>query len=172
MSIAAARIPRTPRETSLLETNKPSEEDGESQLLRDRPSLDASVSDVTLSEIHVNGSPVKNAAGQSANRDHVRSPGEAVARSVGANVDNLREGSGSLSRGHGEPVNTPFEIAKHLFELVFFEADTDMSGCIDHREFVGLLRELGRDVGEDVAQHCLARYIVSIAEEYTRPKWV
>lgn len=54
-------------------------------------------------------------------------------------------------------VKTPFDVAARVFELLFSEADVDRSGCIDHAEFGELLRRLGREIGPDVAKHCLAR---------------
>ena len=44
-----------------------------------------------------------------------------------------------------------------LHAPLFAEADIDQSGCIDHAEFGALLRHLGRDIGPDVARHCIAR---------------
>ena len=56
-----------------------------------------------------------------------------------------------------EGPTSPFDVATHVFELLFGDADKDQSGCIDDGEFRTLLLELGREIGRDVARHCLAR---------------
>lgn len=50
-------------------------------------------------------------------------------------------------------LKTPFDLAKHVFELLFLEADVDRSGRIDHAEFGELLRKLGKDVSPEVTRH-------------------
>eukprot|EP00903_Cladosiphon_okamuranus_P017705 g16304.t1 len=55
-------------------------------------------------------------------------------------------------------LTTPFDVATHLFDLLFLEADVDQSGCIDQAEFGSLLMQLGREIGPDVARHCVASY--------------
>lgn len=57
-----------------------------------------------------------------------------------------------------EGPTSPFEVATHVFELLFNDADKDQSGRIDDGDFRTLLQELGREIGRDVARHCLARY--------------
>eukprot|EP00752_Nemacystus_decipiens_P004848 g4411.t1 len=66
-------------------------------------------------------------------------------------------GGRAVHTGTGRLV-TPFDVATHLFDLLFLEADIDQSGCIDHAEFGSLLRSLGRDIGPDVARHCIVSY--------------
>lgn len=50
-------------------------------------------------------------------------------------------------------MKTPFDLAKHVFELLFLEADVDRSGRIDYAEFGEVLRKLGKDVSPEVARH-------------------
>lgn len=54
-------------------------------------------------------------------------------------------------------LHEPLEVAKFLFGLVFRDADTDHSDCIDHLEFGVLMGHLGLNVPPDVARHVLAR---------------
>ncbi|CAM9219645.1 unnamed protein product [Ectocarpus fasciculatus] len=55
-------------------------------------------------------------------------------------------------------VKTPFDMAKHVFHLLFLEVDVDRSGCIDNKEFGEMLLQLGKNIGPDVARHCIASY--------------
>ncbi|CAM9700959.1 unnamed protein product, partial [Ectocarpus sp. 12 AP-2014] len=57
-----------------------------------------------------------------------------------------------------DDVNTPFDMAKHVFHLLFLEVDLDRSGCIDNKEFGEMLLQLGKNIGPDVARHCIVSY--------------
>ncbi|CAN0238770.1 unnamed protein product [Ectocarpus sp. 12 AP-2014] len=49
-------------------------------------------------------------------------------------------------------------MAKHVFHLLFLEVDLDRSGCIDNKEFGEMLLQLGKNIGPDVARHCIVSY--------------
>lgn len=75
------------------------------------------------------------------------------------------QGSGKANSGvifpgkrSAEEPTSPFGVATHVFELLFSFADKDNSGRIDDEEFRELLLGLGREIGCDVARHCIARY--------------
>ncbi|CAB1101566.1 unnamed protein product [Ectocarpus sp. CCAP 1310/34] len=52
-------------------------------------------------------------------------------------------------------VKAPFDMAKHVFHLLFLEVDLDRSGCIDNKEFGEMLLQLGKNIGPDVARRCV-----------------
>lgn len=77
----------------------------------------------------------------------------------GSPIGSPREHTGAPSGdGIEEIVKTPFDVAKHVFDLLFLQVDEDRSGCVDSAEFGKMLRELGREISPNVVRHCLARY--------------
>lgn len=98
-----------------------------------------------LSTSHRRISRVSPISIQTANRDS-------------SDQSNRNGGDAKRVRGwSGDEVKTPFDLAKHMFDLLFLEADVDQSGCIDSAEFGEMLMQLGRNIGPDVARHCIAR---------------
>lgn len=77
----------------------------------------------------------------------------------GSPIGSPRGDAGAASKGDGTEHNmkTPFDVAKHVFDLLFLQADVDRSGCIDSAEFGEMLRQLGRSIPPNVVRHCLAR---------------
>ncbi|CAM9332458.1 unnamed protein product, partial [Hapterophycus canaliculatus] len=77
----------------------------------------------------------------------------------GSPISSPRGSSGSPSGdGTEDHIKTPFDVAKHVFDLLFLQADEDRSGCIDSAEFGEMLRQLGRNISPNVVRHCLASY--------------